>query len=314
MRVFVIKTIFFSLITLIGLIAILLFVNYKVDAGAYYNLPANKKYLIVGHSHTECGYNDTIISDAINLSSGGECYFYTYFKLKKLLEENSHINAVFVGYSNNMINKEMDEWIWGDEYLSARYPKYSAFMEPSDIYLLLRNNPKELLATQPVATRKYIGFLWGNESNIMKDQAWGGYLFLERDKTDSLIKVAQNLPSIAPETEIAENNLRYLDKMISLCKESGVSFYLIRSPLHPAYRGVSNEELFMKTTTERYAGVEFLDFKDFSLSNSEFGDLDHLNFKGAKKFSQVIQQLLTNNLLEVDDKQAMIDSVIASQR
>lgn len=310
MKSFVVRTVMFSIIVLVVISGIVVLVNYKIDNGSFYKISPDKSILILGHSHTECGYNDSIIHDALNLSSGGECYFYTYFKLKKLLEENSNIKSVFVGYSNNMIEKEMDEWIWGEAYISARYPKYGAFMNLDDIGLLFKKNPKVMLATQPIATKKYISFLVGGNHDIIKEQAWGGYLFLKRDKTDSLIAAQASFPKEPIDTNLAEINLLYLDKIVMCCKSAGIPIYLIRSPLHPSYRGVRNEELFVKTTTSRYSDVSFLDFKNFPLANSEFGDLDHLNYKGAKKYSVFFQDLLDANLLKADNKQLMIDEAI----
>jgi len=285
-------------------------INNRVASGKFYKLPYEKSYLILGHSHTECAYNDTIISNVINLSSGGECYFYTYFKLKKLLDENSNLKGVFVGYSNNVIAKDMDEWIWGDAYVSARYPKYSAFMDSDDIGLLVEKNPRKLMTSLPIATKKYIGFLLGKSNNIITDQAWGGYVFLEMDKTDSLIEAESALPQSPTENDISESNLRYLDKIVESCKSAGISLYLIRSPLHPKYRGLYNEELFTRITSQRYGDVPFLDFKNFELQNNEFGDLEHLNYKGARKYSLFFHDMLINGLLNAEDKQTMIDLTI----
>ena len=43
--------------------------------------------------------------------------------------------------------------------------------------------------------------------------------------------------------------------------------------------------------------VEFLDFSKFPLENSEFGDLEHLNYKGAKVFSEWFNTIITKGVL-----------------
>ena len=58
----------------------------------------------------------------------------------------------------------------------------------------------------------------------------------------------------------------------------------------------------------KFSDTEFLDFSQFQLLNSEFGDLAHLNHKGATKFSIWFNNLLNNGLLEKDNKQKFIDN------
>ncbi|MBQ0740337.1 hypothetical protein J9332_39270, partial [Aquimarina celericrescens] len=53
--------------------------------------------------------------------------------------------------------------------------------------------------------------------------------------------------------------------------------------------------------------IEYLDFSNFPLSNSKYGDLGHLNYKGAKIFSEWFASLLLNELLEKENKQDYID-------
>lgn len=133
----------------------------------------------------------------------------------------------------------------------------------------------------------------------------GRYLHLVRDKTDSLLASGYDKTKTA--FSISEKNLEYLRKLVDYCRNSRRNVYLLRTPIHSRNPGLKYEDLFQKTRSERFADVEFLDFKDFPLSNSEFGDLEHLNFRGSKKFSLFFNMLLEKGLLSQKEKQPFIE-------
>ena len=64
----------------------------------------------------------------------------------------------------------------------------------------------------------------------------------------------------------------------------------------------------------RFADIEFLDFAKYPLQNSEFGDFDHLNYRGARKFSIWFNQLIDDGLLERTDKQSFINERIEEEK
>src|SRR5688572_3458168 len=93
-----------------------------------FRLPADAKYLVVGHSHPECAFNDSLVPGLVNLANSGEAYIYTSIKAQKMLAENPHIKTLFIEYSNNQVNARMDEWTWGDEFMPSKVSKYGAIM------------------------------------------------------------------------------------------------------------------------------------------------------------------------------------------
>lgn len=297
-----------ALIFIIGFIIAIS--NLIVRSDISISLSIDSEYIILGHSHPECAFNDSLIEKVENISKSGESYFYTYFKAKKIIEDNIQVNTVFIEFENQQIDKESgDAWIFSDASISNMFSKYSPFMNISDYILLLLENSKAVLNSQSIATMRNIEFLINNEA--FKAQSWGGYKFLVRDKTDSLISV---MPRVnvkqKSDFEISKINIEYLEKIIAFCKSKGVNVYFIRSPLHAKYEGLINERKFMEIYNERFENIKFLDFKDYPLHNWEFGDLSHLNYKGAKEFSIFFNQLLIRKLLHVDTPQVMINKEI----
>ena len=277
---------------------------------ANFKISDKNNILLVGHSHSECAFNDTIVSGLINYSQSGESYFYTYFKVKKLISQNPHINKILIEFSNNQIDQHMDDWIWDDKYLSYRFPKYASFMDLQSLQFLREKNPNCFKQSLPVVVKNNVTMLL-KQLNYTKEI--GGYLYLERNKTDSILKSRSFEKEILDEfQEVSVHNLAYLHKIIDFCQQNDVAVFLIRSPLHAQYYGYQNEPTFQDLLVTDFSNVSFLDFSKFPLENKEFGDLQHLNHFGATKFSKWFSNLMASGLFEKTDKQNFIDQEINS--
>jgi len=278
---------------------------------ANFKLSSKPKYIILGHSHPECAFNDSLINNFKNLAQSGESYYYTYFKIKKIIEQNPSIETIFIEYTNNQINSGMNNWIWDDKHLSKRYTNYSPFISLSNQFILIQNNQKGYLNSFPIQLNQKLAII------IKRDYDYtnkiGGYSYIVRDKTDSIIK---NTPNVdfkydrVNSINTSETNILFLQKIIHLIKVYKKNIFLVRSPQHPKYTWYRNENVYKDILINRLNGVEYLDFSNFPLSNSEFGDLEHLNHKGAKIFSNWFNKLIENGLLLEPNKQEFINNNI----
>lgn len=311
MRKFIKLSLLFSLlfvgITLLVIELSELVITKKAD----FRLNRNIKYIVVGHSHPECAFNDSLIDNLKNLAESGESYFYSYIKTKKVIEQNPSLEVVFIEFTNNQIKASMDKWIWNDNYLNYRYPRYSSFMSASDKTLLLENNFDGFLTYSSLSARQNLGRILS--SNFTYSNNIGGYKYLERNKTDSLLKTSNKTIPLSNDYRLCENNLAYLTKMIKYCQEKGKKVILIRSPQHQKYNGYSNELSYQKVRKERFNSIDYLDFSKFELENNEFGDLDHLNYKGAKIFSNWFSSMLKNGLIDNQSKEVFVEREIESR-
>lgn len=313
MKKFVLNTSLFGVSIFLILTTTMLVVNGLVDNSDYFRLEKDYKYAIFGHSHSECAYNDSLIQGFKNLSSSGEAYYYTYHKIRKILESNDSVKTIFVEYTNDQIQPGMDVWTWGDEYMYRHYPRYAAFIGFEDIGVLLSNNWRSTLNLQSRSFKNNILFLAMNRRSYVEALGWGRYLYLSRDKTDSLLNVINDRGVISKEDQdTSATNIQYLKKIIDVCSENNVSVYLIRSPIHKA-NPLLNEPKFRVILNQHFPEVTFLDFKDFPLDNDQFGDLEHLNHKGARIFSLFFAELIKKGLLTEPNKQAVIDAAIESK-
>ncbi|HEY1871200.1 MAG TPA: hypothetical protein VGG71_09085 [Chitinophagaceae bacterium] len=313
MRQFIRNLLLFFISFLALVLVIILFETIIINHQGKFRLEGKEKYIFLGHSHAQMAYDDKIIDSALNQASSGEAYFYTYIKLKKILENNSDRKVVFVEYSNNNIVREMNDWIWDDIHILERYKLYTAYIPGKEFEFLVSKNPKSTLLCQIRSVINNAYYIL-RPKNIKADSMMGGYVYLVRDKTDSLLKASAGGTKKNTDTGVSYENIRYLKKIIDLCKIYGVQVYLIRSPLHPKYDGFANERDFEKLLHNDLNGAEFLDFKDYPLPDSDYGDLEHVNYRGAKKYSVFFNSLIKKGLLQQTDKQKFIDEQMAFER
>lgn len=299
------------LFVFVSVVVIVSLINLKFTYPSnYFKLPKTTKYVIFGDSHGEFAMNSSL-DGLVNLSQSGEVYLYTYHKVEKVLE-NNNVHTIFIDFCNSQIDNRQDTFLWSDAYLISRYPIFYQLLTINERKLIWKNNPKGLLNAHFKSL--FVGlYRVITNKNVLNNNFIGGYKFLDHELNDSLIHKDLNEPNrknVQLEMKISDLNLYNLDRILALCKSKNVKVYLIRCPLHPDWKYIHNEKDYKNLLKTRYSKVEFLDFKDFPISNNERADLEHLNYKGAKSFSSFFNNLLKYNLLEMPNKQALIDNEI----
>lgn len=307
MKKFLIQIFLFSFILLSIFILIIILSNKSIDSKKIFRLPNNINYLILGHSHPECDFNDSLIDNTKNLAQSGELYFYTYLKTQKILADNKQIKTLFLEFTNNAIINDMEKWTKSEEQLLYRIPKYAPIMNEDDYKYIIPKNAFAFIETLPIIFRNNLNIIFLKYNDYISTNDWGKYNYNKRQHLDSLLKV-KKVKIKNDFSEFNDTNLLYLNKILKCCKNNGVKIYLIRSPFHKQQSVyLANDNKFKKILKTKYFNQTFLDFKDFPLLNDEYGDLDHLNYKGARKFSMFFNELLKNGLLEKTNKQQFIN-------
>ena len=293
----------FLTISIVAIMLIASIPRYLIKKKSSFKLNENITTVVFGHSHPECAFNDSLIANFKNLASSGESYFYNYQKIKKVIPDNPKIETVILEFSNDQINKEMDEWIWGYDKMNYHLPIYSAFMDKEDYLILFNNNSTDLMACTSVSFKKNLFRVLKSDYNYTDEI--GGFKWLDRNQLET--KNTQNNLDLI---NISTVNLEYLRKIIEYCRNQNVTVYLSRSPQHKDFVGLKNENLFQKIRNEQFSDVEFLDFSTFLVPNEYFADFGHLNHKGAEIFSKFISKLFKNGLLESENKEKIISEFI----
>lgn len=120
------------------------------------------------------------------------------------------------------------------------------------------------------------------------DEVWKKYgkSHCEIDHTKIFIENAE---------EICANNTEYLKRMIAKCKERGIKVVFVSTPCHQYYYEYYNptQKRIVDSTysalCSEFDNVKWLDFTtsdDYSID--EFSNVNHLNTKGAIKFTKML--------------------------
>ncbi len=278
----------FLVVVMLG--AIIVPANYI--ASLYYikkNVPIispEKETIVIGNSRAECALNDSILKNCHSLCRSGESYFYLLQKTKAVLRSNKEIKYALIQFSPSEISS-VNESIWEDKYIYEFFPKYVSEFSLSELFILSKKNPKALLhCAAGLSILRNIGLCGFGKSNCNSN--WGGFWPLNRNM-DS-VKTDCN------KIRLSSFNSRNLDALISivdLVKKNGVKPIFISSPV--LWNNYDNEE-FEKIRKTYFADVLLLDFSNIGLPYSDFGDCDHLNNKGATRFSIFINDIFEKEL------------------
>lgn len=247
--------------------------------------------LIIGHSHPECAYNTKFIENTFNIGRSGEAYLYTYFKLRKVIESNSQINRVFVEYTNNQIEKGMDNWMWDDSHLQYNFVNYETILDKEALELLYTKNPSGFINAFSKGLFDNLKKILFTENNKIKNGSMGGYkphdevFVLPSDKKQKIIKF---------NNEVSEYNLLYLQKIIKFCKKNNIEICLVRSPMHKTYNISFTEKKYISLLNSKFKNIQWLDNKDFELPDKGYRDNEHLNSFGATIYSKYFNSIINN--------------------
>lgn len=309
MRSFLLKTLLFLSVVFCIILVSMIFSNMMIRNNADFKFEPETKYVVFGHSHSKCAYNDSIIKNFKNISNNGESYFYTLPKLKQVIIQNPNIETVFIEFTNSQISKDIESWIWEDKYLSYHYCIYSPFISVKDKFFLCRNNPKGFIANLSVDFKTQF------KTNIFKDYSFEQYCGFNKvtgDLDQYLQKMKDNKDLddfVNINNEISECHLKYLDKIVSFLKSQKKEVIFVRSPIHKEYKEYfANEDSFQNLLNTRYRDIDFLDFHNVTFEDSCYKDYRHLNYKGALLFSQWFDFLIKNGLLKSENKNIFISS------
>ena len=256
-------------------------------------LAKNIHTLILGHSHTANSCNTKYIKNSINLASPGEAYIYTYFKAKKVIETNPQIKKVYVEFTNNQIDKHMDNWIWDDTHLQYNFISYGVLMDYDALSLLYKKNPSGFVTAFSKGLFNNLLKMIPSKKRKIQYGSMGGF------KTNNQIfintKVPKNKKMTSSNYEISESNIYYLEQIVKYCKQRKIEVILVRSPMHKTYDVSFSEKEYNKILSKKFKDIKFIDNKDFPIPYNGFHDIEHLNSTGAKFYSQYFNKLVNEN-------------------
>ncbi len=261
------------------------------------NVEDKVSVLICGDSHTKSAINDSVLSSSINISLTSQPFFYTYSILIPLLARNPEMQTVLLGYSFHSLSPIMDSILFDSELAQENClerESYLSIMSLTYVCQLVRTNGIQILGISSIKQ------IWKSiHSTDIHDLAFIGSYYpstgqnLTDENVDAAIKRHYFNESTDINNSIAVYQVDYLYKIADLCNANDVELFLVNTPISSQYY-----EAIPKIYLENYyyiastVDATLLDFHDFSLPDSCYGDSDHLNYYGATEFSLFLDSIL----------------------
>jgi hypothetical protein len=300
MKKFLIRLILFALIIASFTTGVVLVSDYTIKQRKNILLKLSNDVDIVfaGNSTVECAVDDNLIARSVNIAQSGEAYLYSYVKIKALSEVNKQIKTVFLGFSYGdlLMDKEVT-WLCSDEFIIEKVQYYNYLLDTPEKDLLIRNNPKAYFKglTKSVFN-SFISTLksYSQKSSSHKLANFGGYKYLVRDK----LKTDPGVDSKNEAAVVKSYQQEKYIKMISeLCREHSIKLVLFNTPKHRSYYENVNKDILQiwYDTRNSLDRDSLLDLSTYELPDSCFGDLSHLNYRGAKLFSQYLNEIINQD-------------------
>lgn len=254
--------------------------------------------LILGSSHAYRGINPEYFSNktAFNAAMFSQSLDYDFKILENYKNGFDNLNTLIIpiSYPTLYTNLEMGIENW-------RIKNYNIYYDFSDEWKL--SNSTEIFNS----TLKKNLFRIKDYYILKKNHIQMGYLGWE-GITHRATKLELEETGIEAATrhtidtrEVLNDNLNYLNKIISLASEKKWKIILVIPPAYDTYRdNLSENQLghtinLCENISIENSHVKFLNLLYSPLFNkSDFYDADHLNTEGAKKLSVLIDQKINN--------------------
>jgi len=273
-----------------------LFSRKRMDFENYINELDEKKinYLFLGDSHAMKGVNPEYIEGAYNLGYDGENYMETYFKLRRIIEED------VVEIENIVLEIDLHSFYRSTKIKEIEYCSDIALIREMSIA-----NNQTFIETWLDSCIKIIG----NGYDLF-------YLYKNRDKVDicqGYIPKYENFTNKNKELiakkrcnnqfgrkSIEEDEMFFLLKSMQLAIENDMDIVLIEYPVTREYNfELKNLEInrneqysiIFNRISKLFPNLEYKHFDYHNIffdKNKYFSDSDHLNFTGAKLLSKRI--------------------------
>lgn len=279
---------FTFIIVLIGISLVMMSIVYSLKERILnYDIPSENHIVFVGNSQFETGINDSILVGVKNVAKSAKQYLFMRIDIENLLKYNPQIDTVFLVVSPFSIRtSDADRSYENIPYLeSVTY--YAPYMSAADFM--------ELPISMPFIKDLCFG---GCLKYLATPQTCGNYLFNTRDDMKADIdkhKRERNngIMQIKNGNQITAHQLALIGK---ICKDANVKLIYLSTPNWDAHN-MYDIAVFRKQVAQLQLenNADYWDYVDYPLADSCFADMTHLNWKGAKEFTQILKKRLEKN-------------------
>lgn len=257
------------------------------------------KTLILGSSHSMYGFNPEYFREkAYNLGHVSQSIDLDYDILYKYIDALPKLETVILRLSYTTLHEQIrtgpESWRLKDYNLYYNLDVSNKLKYKSEILSVkLKNNISRLK-----------DYYLNNDKMITVEKS--GWAFFDQEHANRAIDtlgVSVAKKHTAKDNELVNLNIEYLEKIVELCDKKGVHVILVTLPAHKSYRdNLSQSQLDSVISAGekmkiKYNNCNYLNLlQEPSFTNEDFYDADHLNTKGAKKLSILVDGFISQPL------------------
>lgn len=243
--------------------------------------------LILGNSHTYYGVRADMIDSAFNLANVSQNYEYDYRLLEQYLPLLPNLRNVIISLSYFSIREPQFES--GDEWwYASNYKMYMHIDKHSD---LSRYNFE--ISYPPIYSGRLKKVIFGGNANC---DSFGGCLdnYPEYSYSGWENQAKKRVESNTFPDSASESNIRWLRQICQLCKSHNINIIIVTTPTHISYNSLLNPDQLAqmygvaKLMSQDYNAVYLNYLTDKRFSYNDFFDSDHLIDPGARRFTSIL--------------------------
>ncbi|WP_234110734.1 hypothetical protein [Chryseobacterium sp. R2A-55] len=295
MKLFLKKTGLFLSITLVTVLVVI-FASKAIALRLFNFHQPMIETVILGDSQTQCGLDDKILPHTLNLSESADTYFYSYVKLKRMLEHNSQIKKVVLGFADHNLTENQDRWLHDNEINSFKLPIYFFMFDKNDLFDFAKINKAQIIVhSHTILKRNFSHLLRIYRHEKIEKFGIGGFLALSKEAKKEEQKIQNR--NVQKTLQPSSLDSKYLLKIYALCQSKKISLELISLPqfentLQKKAHNIDELRPYKKRADlywhENLPNANYVDFSNYQLQTKDFADGSHLNKNGAVLFSRML--------------------------
>lgn len=237
--------------------------------------------LFLGNSRIQYGVN---IPHSLNAGLNADNYVFSYLKLKLLKKYNPQIDTLILGYDKTTLTHYFEI---SDEKF---HPIFWDILDIDDWLFFLKHDKPIFMS--PLSWLKILYPIKSHlESIKFQELGIGGYNYLYRDKLSEAIQQYKKSTSSIHVDKLQE---MYLRKIEQFCSNNDIKLIFLNMPSHPITYDQSEDDFLDHYVLSHYSDIPYWDYEFVQLPDSCYGDLTHINYRGAKIISTQIKKKLQN--------------------
>lgn len=255
------------------------------------------KVLILGPSHAIVGINPAFFSrEAFNMADTSQSLYYDLELFSKYSTQLTNLQVLIIPVSYFSLQFSFDK---GPESWRSFFYDRTYNITPAQKNRRLDVRKYSLFALYG-QQRSLLYALKGFKTDLAPSVMENGY---QRDDHNDAAningetgKLQVDIHASIMDPRYFEENVRYVEQMITIAKERNVMPVIVTSPVSSAYSENIDTAVYtqMVTALEKISSEQniryFNHFDDNNFSIEDFADTSHLNSKGAEKFTKILEK------------------------